>query len=191
MKYQQLEYQWADFSQEILSFAKQLGFADLRLICDHVALRVNETKTAQMLLEKWKEKGEVISDSLINGRPIYIIALDVPLQLGEWKIQCVELPFPSKYYPKQGWEHIELVLPGNATTMAELELTLNTINPQIKAALTENPNIKIKRSEPKAQGERLANPTIAFKLNDICIKVHSADIKDVIVSENQNSLKTT
>jgi predicted metalloenzyme YecM len=144
---------------------------------------VNELTTAQSLLTQWRKKGDVISDSIINGRPIYIIALNEPLQLGDWKIECVELPFPSKAYPQQGWEHIELVLPGNAVTMAELEQTLHTINPKISAVLAANPTIKVKRSTPHAEGEKLANPTIAFKLNDICIKVHSADIKVVVASE--------
>ena len=185
MQYQQLKSQWPDFSQAILNFAKRLGLNDLPLVCDHAALRVNELATAQALLAQWQEKGEVISDSIINGRPIYIIALDESLQLGDWKIDCVELPFPGKTYPQQGWEHIELVLPGNAETMAELERALDTINPNIAAVLAAKPAIKVKRSAPHVAGERLANPTIAFKLDNICIKVHSAGIKAVVASEKE------
>jgi len=185
MQYQQLKTQWPSFSQAIINFSTLLGLKDVPLVCDHAALRVNELTSAQSLLAQWREKGDVISDSIINGRPIYIIALHEPLQLGNWKIACVELPFPSKPYPQQGWEHIELVLPGNAVTMAELEQSLNTINPNITAVLAANPTIKVKRSAPHAEGEKLANPTIAFKLNNICIKVHSADIKAVVASEKQ------
>uniref|UniRef100_UPI004047C7E0 VOC family protein n=1 Tax=Shewanella baltica TaxID=62322 RepID=UPI004047C7E0 len=43
--------------------------------------------------------------------------------------------------------------------------------------------IKIKMSSPKGDKERLANPTIAFKRDDVCIKVHPHGIKAVIASE--------
>lgn len=184
MNYQQLKDQWSEFSQSILGFAKRLGLHNFQLHCDHVALRVNDLETAQTLLAQWQPFGQVISDSVINGRPIYIIGLDKPLTLGGWTIDCVELPFPAKHYPQEGWEHIELVLPGNATTMAELEQALTAINPDIAAVLAANPEIKVKRSSPQAEGEQLANPTIAFKLGAICIKVHSAGIKAVVASEN-------
>ncbi|WP_019612872.1 VOC family protein [Psychromonas ossibalaenae] len=187
MQYQQLKSQWPDFSQNILDFALQLGLTNLPLVCDHAALRVNDQAAAQVLLEQWQEQGQVISDSIINGRPIYIIALHEPLLLGDWQIDCVELPFPGKPYPQQGWEHIELVLPGNAATIAELEQILDAMTPDIKAVLAANPAIKIKRSAPQAEGERLANPTIAFKLDNICIKVHGADIKAVIASEKEQN----
>lgn len=180
MHYQDLKSQWPDFSQAILDFAQRLGLNDAALVCDHAALRVNDLSTAQALLTQWQERGEIISDSIINGRPIYIIALDKPLQLGDWKIDCVELPFPGKAYSKQGWEHIELVLPGNAATMAELEMALDKINSTIGEVLAADSAIKVKRSAPQVTGERIANPSIAFKLDNICIKVHGADIKSVV-----------
>lgn len=189
MQYQHLKQQWPAFSTSILTFAQQLGLRNqssskaTSLWCDHVALRINDLTIAESLLAEFKLRGEVISDSMINGRPIYIIVLDEPLTLGDWQIDCVELPFPGKHYPQQGWEHIELVLPGNATTMAELELALRLVNPNIDTVLANDSGIKVKRSAPQAAGETLANPTIAFKQGNICIKVHSAGIKAVVASE--------
>lgn len=189
MQYQALTQQWPAFSNAILAFSQQLGLSEQgnlksdALWCDHVALRVNDIAIATSLLAEFKQRGEVISDSIINGRPIYIIVLDEPVQLGNWHIDCVELPFPGKNYPQQGWEHIELVLPGNATTMAELEQSLRMVSPNLDTVLAGDSSIKIKRSAPQAAGETLANPTIAFKQGDICIKVHSAGIKAVVASE--------
>jgi len=190
MQYQDLTQQWPAFSKAILAFSHTLGLLEQSnlktdaLWCDHVALRVNDIATAESLLAELKQRGKVISDSIINGRPIYIIVLDEPLTLGDWQIDCVELPFPAKHYPQQGWEHIELVLPGNATNMAELELALRLINSDIDALLANDSSIKIKRSAPQVEGETLANPTIAFKQGDICIKVHSEGIKAVVASES-------
>ena len=190
MQYQDLTQQWPAFSKAILAFTHQLGLVaqsnsnNEAVWCDHVALRINDIATAESLLAEFKQRGKVISDSIINGRPIYIIELDEPLTLGGWQIDCVELPFPGKHYPQQGWEHIELVLPGNAASMAELEQALHAVNPDIDTVLANDCSIKIKRSAPQAAGETLANPTIAFKQGDICIKVHSAGIKAVVASES-------
>jgi len=190
MLYQHLTEQWPAFSNAILAFSRQLGLLEqsdantAALWCDHVALRVNDIATAESLLAEFKQRGEVISDSIINGRPIYIIVLTEPLILGNWQIDCVELPFPAKHYSQQGWEHIELVLPGNASNMLELERALHLINSNIDSVLANDTSIKIKRSAPQAEGETLANPTIAFKQGDICIKVHSAGIKAVVASES-------
>ncbi|SQD78307.1 VOC family protein [Moritella yayanosii] len=190
MQYQDLIQQWPVFSKEILAFAHKLGLfgqsdsTNELLWCDHVALRVNDIATAESLLAAFKQRGKVISDSIINGRPIYIIVLDEPFTLGDWQIDCVELPFPAKHYSQQGWEHIELVLPGNATSMVELEQALRLANPNIDTLLINDSSIKVKRSSPQAAGEQLANPTIAFKQGNICIKVHSAGIKAVIASES-------
>lgn len=180
---QALNKQWPSFSQAILNFAQELGVQDFALDCDHVALRVNDLDTAQNLLTYWRTQGRVISDNVINGRPIYIIDLDKPLQLGDWLINCVELPFPSKQYQHQGWEHIEIVIPGEALTMDQLEADLHLFNPQLSAYLESNPTIKIKRSSPQGEKERLPNPTIAFKRDGICIKIHSASIRAVLASE--------
>ncbi|QFI38551.1 VOC family protein [Moritella marina ATCC 15381] len=190
MQYQHLTQQWSSFSNAILAFAEQLGLrqqANLKsdvLWCDHVALRVNDIVLAESLLAEFKQRGEVISDSIVNGRAIYIIVLDEPLTLGDWQIDCVELPLPAKHYPQQGWEHIELVLPGNATSMDELDYALRLINPNIDTVLTNDSSIQVKRSAPHVEGEQLANPTIAFKQGDICIKLHSAGIKAVVASES-------
>ena len=183
MKIQHLNQQWPAFSYAIEDFAEHLGLTRANLVCDHVALRINDLDNAQALLTQLQQYGTIISDSMINGRPIYIIELWQALTLGMWSIDCVELPFPNKPYPQQGWEHIELILPGNATTLAELEQMLVGLSPDIMALSTADPAIKIKRSQPQASGEKLANPTIAFQRAGICIKVHSAGIKAVIASE--------
>jgi hypothetical protein len=175
---------WPAFSLDIINFLEELGLAHLGLECDHTALRVNTASVADALSKEFCEQGTIISNNVINGRPILIIELNTPLQLAGFNIDCIELPYPgNKQYPLEGWEHIELVLPGNATTMAELEQSLRMVSPNIDAVLASDSSIKIKLSAPQAVGETLANPTIAFKQGDICIKVHSAGIKAVVASE--------
>jgi hypothetical protein len=132
----------------------------------------------------------VISDNLINGRTILIFELDEPLTLGQFSIPCIELPYPSdKIYPQEGWEHIELVIASNAPDCDALSQDLLALCPPLSPLLSTEPNqaanaaIQVKMSSPKGDKERLANPTIAFKRGDVCIKVHPHSIKAVIASE--------
>ncbi|MCT7943247.1 MULTISPECIES: VOC family protein [Shewanella] len=184
MNYQTLQHTWADFSLQIQAFIKQLGLDNLALDCDHSALRVNNNQLAQLLAEEFSQHGQVISNNMINGRPILIIKLTDPLMLGDTQIECVELPFPSdKTYPIEGWEHVELVLPSTAQTCDELANELIAKVPQLAQVIAGKTDIKVKQSSPKGNNERLANPTIAFKAYGICVKVHPHNIQKIIKSE--------
>lgn len=182
--YNTLINDWQDFSQSILDFIDTLGLGQASLVCDHVALRVNSLDLAIRLEEEFGQRGQNISKNMINGRPIVIIALDTPLVLGPYHIDCVELPYPSeKYYPNEGWEHIELVFETQAKSCDELSQALLTEFPQLAPVLAGNTDISVKMSSPKGDNERLPNPTIAFKQGNICIKLHTHTIKAIIASE--------
>ncbi|MEN8617295.1 VOC family protein [Shewanella baltica] len=210
ISYEQLTQSWPAFEAQILALLETLGLADKALVCDHVALRVNSIASADALRYAFSRVGKIISDNIINGRTILIIELDIPLKLGQFSIACVELPYPSdKVYPQEGWEHIELVIDSKATECDTLSQDLLALCPKLSALLpsehTAEPvqsssqglssqglisqslaslaGIKIKMSSPKGDKERLANPTIAFKRDDVCIKVHPHGIKAVIASE--------
>lgn len=190
LSFKALEQTWPEFEAKILAFLDQLGLADKALHCDHVALRVNSIAAADALKQALSARGRIISDNQINGRTILIIELDKPLRLGNFSIDCVELPYPGDtVYPQEGWEHIELVLPSTAQDCDSLSQELTHLSPSLvpllqghSASLTEAP-IKVKFSSPKGDKERLANPTIAFKQADVCIKIHPHSIKAVIASE--------
>lgn len=184
MTYQQLTATWPTFSQNILQFMRELSLDKLMLACDHAALRVNSTHAAQQLQHEFAKHGTIISNNMINGRPILIIELTCPMQLGHMVIDCVELPFPGdKIYSEEGWEHIELVLNSTAQTCETLRQELLTLLPDLQAIFAGDTEIDVKMSSPKGDKERLANPTIAFKKAGLCIKVHPHSIKAIIASE--------
>ncbi len=179
---------WLPFCKNISLFLQDLGLDRLQLECDHVALRVNTHDSADALRYHFEQSSKVISNNIINGRPILIFELDTPLVMAEFTINCVELPYPSdKHYTIEGWEHIELILPCSATTCEELQTHLLKAAPQLDATLKGQTDIKVKVSSPQGQHERLANPTIAFKRDNICIKVHPHGIKAVIASEQETT----
>ncbi|PKG58385.1 VOC family protein [Shewanella sp. GutDb-MelDb] len=184
MTYEQLSQSWPSFSQSITAFIGELGLDTLNLECDHSALRVNTAEAADELRSQFARHGNIISDNMINGRPILIIELDAPLMLNDIEIHCVELPYPGeKTYPQQGWEHVELVFKCDAIDCESLSQQLVSAVPTLAPIIAGTTDIKVKQSSPKGDKERLANPTIAFKKNGLCVKVHPHGIKAVIASE--------
>ncbi|MBM7073981.1 VOC family protein [Shewanella sp. 202IG2-18] len=180
-----LTQSWDDFVSKINNFMDELGIEKDEFECDHAAIRVNTQKHADQLRAFFETKGKVISENFINGRPILIIELNEPLMLNGTQVPYVELPYPSeKAYPFEGWEHIELVVPGKASTVESLiESSIASI-PKIEKAINgQLTEIKLKQSSPKGEKERLPNPTIALKKADICVKLHSHSIKAIIESE--------
>ncbi|UYI47911.1 VOC family protein [Vibrio natriegens] len=175
------------FVEKIAALASILHL-DLSLAqADHIALRINDTQTAQQAHQAWAQYGNVISQAQINGRPIIVIEFDKKIESRGWKIECLELPYPAegKVYPTEGWEHVEFVIPSHAETADEFLADLKHTYPDFGAQFEklEESGVKIKLSSPKGEGERLNNPTVAFKYQGVCIKLHPHSLKAIIESE--------
>ncbi len=184
---QQMMERLDDFMGKIEEFGNKLGLDLSFAQADHIAMRVNDTALAKAAHEAWASYGETISQAMINGRPIVVIAFDEPLKSRGWSIECLELPYPveGKVYPSQDWEHVEFVIPSHAQTADEYLADLKDTYPQFAAnfeTLAEQ-GVKIKLSSPKGEGERLNNPTVAFKHQGICIKLHPHSLKKIVESE--------
>jgi len=155
---------------------------------DHIALRINDTETAKAAHEIWSQYGKVISQAKINGRAIIVIELDKALESRGWKIECLELPYPAKgkVYPVESWEHVEFVIPSHAETADEFLADLKHTYPEFGQhfPMLEERGVKIKLSSPKGERERLNNPTVAFKYQGICIKLHPHSLKRIVESES-------
>ncbi len=155
---------------------------------DHIALRINEFNLAKLAHQAWLNEGREISNTKINGRPIIVIAFNQPLMVKTWLIECLELPYPAqgKHYPEQSWEHVEFVVSSTAQTAEEYLRDVKIQFPELDNQWEEleSRGIKVKLSSPKGEGERLNNPTIAFKWQGVCIKLHPHTLKQVIESES-------
>ena len=171
-----------EFEEKILQLARdsRLNLSDYEI--DHLALRVNSEQSAKNWLTLLLKYGKIVSDNFINGRPIYLIELEHPVKFANQWIDIIELPFPkNKLYPAEGWEHIEIVIPflvGESTNE-----WIERINMQFLWNKLTQLNIKV--SEPKVEGERLSNPSIAVSFvdktaNHTCIKVHPYSIKKIL-----------
>ncbi|WP_087480554.1 VOC family protein [Vibrio mangrovi] len=156
---------------------------------DHIAMRINDRQYAEAAHQLWLSEGKEISSAEIHGRPIIVIELEEPMTLGSWTTRHVELPYPAKgkIYSRQGWEHVEFVVPSEATTVENFLQDIWQRFPSLEEMwpMLEQQGIQVKCSSPQGEGERLANPTIAFRRENICFKLHPYSLAQVIASEKK------
>jgi len=166
------------FLHSLYHLAQRLGLDLAALEVDHIALRCNQNTTA----ERWKQGllrlGTLFSEKQIAGRPIALFELTPPLQVGPWPISIIELPWPGqRLYRHEGWEHIEVVLRGDADTLGTRALALMADEGLIQQG------ISVKSSAPQGEGERLPNPTLAVTDGQVTIKFHPWSLKEIVESE--------
>lgn len=179
-----------EFMERIIQFSSLIGIDFNAMQLDHIALRVNEHHLAELAHQAWKKYGTVISDTVINGRPIIVLEFELPIKYQHWQIECLELPYPAegKSYPQAGWEHVEFVVSPSSCVasdfeqpdyyLAALKRTIPTFEQQWPRL--ESLGISYKLSMPKGENERLNNPTIAFKYQGMAIKVHPYSLKRLV-----------
>lgn len=176
-----------DFMHKIQQLSQILHINLSAFQADHIALRINDAELAQLAHKEWLKFGQEISTAMINGRPIVVLEFLKPIEVQGWSIECLELPYPAKGkgYPVQSWEHVEFVVPSSAQTADDYLLDVRQRFPQLvdNFDALEEQGVKIKLSSPKGEGERLNNPTVAFKYKGVCIKLHPHSLKDIIESE--------
>jgi predicted metalloenzyme YecM len=177
-----------DFGVKIGQLASLIGLDLSPYQLDHVAMRINDHKLALAAHRMWAKQGRVISHAQINGRPIIVLELDAPLDIGGWSTHLVELPYPveGKRYPAQGWEHVEFVVASACDNVDDFFNELLALFPLLRSKWDKlaSDGVKMKFSSPKGDGERLANPSVAFKWQGVCIKLHPHSLKTVIASES-------
>lgn len=172
-----------EFEHQIRQIADIVGIDINEFEIDHLAVRMNKETTAK----EWKSIftlpfADLLKESDVNGRPICLFTLKQPLTFCHQAVSIIELPFPKeKTYSVEGWEHIELVVP-----MQEGENVEQWVKRLYKRwNLDKNLQIKLKVSEPKVEGERLPNPSIAISLtekslnNHATIKLHPYAISEI------------
>jgi predicted metalloenzyme YecM len=105
--------------------------------------------------------------------------------VAHWRFSVVELPWPGeKRYPHEGWEHIEIVLPGDPETLNARALALLPMKGSASRGFCENQLAERER-------ERLPNPTLAVTDGSVTIKFHPWSIEQIVASEHaeRNSVK--
>ena len=166
------------FSEALNALADRLGLDITPLAADHISLRCHQNATAERWRAGLEQCGELLSQSIINGRPICLFKLREPVCVAHWRFSVIELPWPGeKRYPHEGWEHIEIVLPGDPQTLSARALAL------LSDEGLAQPGIFVKTSAPKGERERLPNPTLAVTDGKVTIKFHPWTLEEIVASE--------
>ncbi|NUU68217.1 VOC family protein [Enterobacteriaceae bacterium BIT-l23] len=166
------------FEQAIMALAQRMGLELAPLDADHISLRCHQNTTAERWRAGLEQCGTLFSEKHIKGRPICLFRLAEPLCVGHWRFTIIELPWPGeKRYPHEGWEHIEIVLPGSPDTLNARALALMSDD-----GLSQ-PDISLKTSAPTGDGERLPNPTLAVTDGQVTLKFHPWPLETVVASE--------
>lgn len=112
------------FTQALTELSTRLGLDITGTEADHISLRCHQNTTAERWRRGFEQCGELLSENIINGRPICLLNCMS-------RFVCNIGNFPSsncrtgrKRYPHEGWEHIEIVLPGEAQTLNARALAL-------------------------------------------------------------------
>lgn len=133
---------------------------------DHVCYRVESVERYELLKKQFEVSHELLSDALVNGRPISTFKLNTPIKLENGiEIPLFELPSPkpgSDY--KEGFEHIEVV-------------TNCTLDQLIETRTDIKFNLKNKDAS--------INADISAMFKNGLVKFHEQSLEKVIEEENK------
>ncbi|NCN26868.1 VOC family protein [bacterium] len=158
-----------DFIESVCKEALGLGLDVYTLEIDHFCLRVSSDEEYKIYTQQLSTRGTLLSEALINGRPISTFKLHKAIKTLDKEIFCIEVPFPKENSPYPlGLEHIECVTP---TPLAEF--------------ISQFPNLNF---DTRAMNKNL-NPEVALKLpSGNSVKFHNQSLEKVIEIENRLGL---
>lgn len=127
---------------------------------DHICYRVESEERYLELKKLLSDYGELLTETIIGGRPISTFKLHTPYRYNKRKIYCLELPAPKEGSPySEGYEHVEFV-----------------IQAPFQAFISQYPNLEFKTKGM----QKPVNPEISRKYPGMSVKFHHHPIEYVI-----------
>ncbi len=131
---------------------------------DHLCLRVTDLSQYETWKSELSDLGTLLTESYINGRPIAVFKLQMPVKSGNFWVDLIELPAPKSGRSYNfGFEHIE------AVSKFPLE------------------NLLARRSDLPFSLENFKAPInrdIQLTLDSGLIKFHDQSLKEIIIDES-------
>lgn len=147
--------------------AEGFDFSDFVQI-DHMCYRATSAENYADKKASLSTVGDLIGETLINGRPISTFRLKEPVIHASWRIDAVELPAPKPgSATKEGLEHVEFVIYDDIPTFLK--------------------KYEGKPFEMRA-ADRGINPEIGLKLDELSVKFHLLNLSTVVYLEKQLGL---
>lgn len=100
------------FLESLFNNLEQAKVDVSNLPLDHLCYRLETNQKYNALKSVMCKAGVLLSENVINGRPISVVRLTEPIIYESRQIHCIELPAPKpgKHQP-EGYEHAEFVVP--------------------------------------------------------------------------------
>lgn len=157
------------FLDQIFGMINDIELNVDKYVLDHLCYRTSSQEEYKTKKEELLSHGDLLIESIVNGRMIATFKLHQPIQYKNRKIDVLEVPAPkegSSY--KSGLEHVEFV--------------------------TKEPLQKIVDRYPQYAFEvfgihKKINADITLKLGDYCIRFHNQTLEDVIREEKKTVKK--
>ncbi len=168
------------FGEQILFYLRELGMLEVvrGLKADHACVRFKNAEDVEALRAELSEHAKLISSAMVNRREICLFELQEKIKIGEWEISCLELPTQSQPCLRRWLEHMEFVVPSNATTLEEFreDFKKTFLDLDLKKPKQIRGVIAACRS-----GDQLPNPTISLtREKGVTVKFHPRSIQEVV-----------
>lgn len=124
---------------------------DIPYILDHICYRVGTQDRYRELKKTLLKSNELLTETMINGRPIATFRLAEPLVYKNRRIDLLELPSPKKGSAySEGYEHIEFAIGENPAHLLARYPDLNwdkkglgkVVNNDLRLNLGDGMNVK-------------------------------------------------
>ena len=112
------------FTHALDELSRRLGLNITPLTADHISLRCHQNATAERWRRGFEQCGELLSENMINGRPICLFKLHEPASRLRTGMTGGAHQAGENALIVEGWEHIEIVLPGDPETLNARALAL-------------------------------------------------------------------
>ena len=153
------------FLDDIFTMFEELDLMVKIEAVDHICYRVKTLDDYKNKKVEFNEIGELLIESMVNGRNICTYKLNTPLIYKDKTIPLVELPAPKNSHSyNNGLEHLEFV----------------TKEP-LQKIVDRHPHLMFKTFGINKK----INADITLKLGDYCIRFHNQSLEDIIKLEKK------
>lgn len=155
------------FLKKVLTALENDGIDVSKYELDHICYRVETQGTYNQLKTELSKVGELLSETMISGRPISTYKLNTPIIFRTREISCIELPTPKQcsLYP-EGLEHAEFV-----------------IDESFDDFMNKYPAVKF----DTASINKPINPDLRVEYSGLSVKFHHKPLEEVIRYEQNPS----
>lgn len=153
------------FLDKLFTLMEKAGMNVDKYYLDHICYRVGSESEYQEKRAELNLHGEMLIESMVNGRLIATYKLHSPILYRGRKIDVLELPAPKPGHSyASGLEHVEFVA----------EESLQSIVDTYSSCSFETQGIN-----------KDINADITLRLGEYCIRFHNQTLEDVIVEEKK------